>query len=239
MSDKSTGSPTLGKAPVIDLFSRQTLQPGDEQRLLRICPEFDDISMLYSNDTNPGRVFKLKLIAWGLQKNGDVVGLVPWLNSVTACPTLTDPLNGHWEGYFNNLNGQVFYDAPKHKATELQAAYDYFCQQQHGSTKTDDDPVIQEIPDQIGTHAVFSDKDQQAFFVTAVFSWQLHLQGRVDGMLVDPTKVRQTPVLAGDKSLYPVSSSPDFKYFFQYAIANKIKTQDPEALKAMSALIKF
>lgn len=239
MSDNSSRRIT-GKAPVIDLFSRQPLQPGDEQRLLRICPEFDDISMLYANDANPGKVFKLRLIGWGLQKNGTVVGLVPWLNSVSACPTLSDPLNGHWEGYFNSLNGQVFYDAPDHKTAELEAAYDYFCHHKQRLCNTaGDNPVIQEIPDLIGTHAVFSDPEQQAFFITAVFSWQLYSQGRVEGMLIETGKVQQTPVLTGDESLYPVSSNSDFKYFLQYAIANKIKSQDPEALKAMSALVKF
>lgn len=238
MNDDKNTHHRPAKAPVIDLFSKQTLQPGDEQRLLRICPELDDISMLYSNDAHAGKVFKLRLIAWGLQKNGNIVGLVPWLNSVTACPTLTDPLNGHWEGYYDHLSGEVFYDAPDHKATELHAAYDYFCEHQHFPQTTEDDPVIQEIPDHIGTHAVFKSAHQDSFFVTAVFSWQLHRHGRVEGMLVDAKKVEQTPVLAGDESLYPVSSTPGFKYFFQYSIANKIKNHDPDALKAISALIK-
>lgn len=240
MNDNKSTQHRPTKAPVVDLFSKQPLQPSDEQRLLRICPEFDDISMLYSNDAHAGKVFKLRLIAWGLQKNGDIVGLVPWLNSVTACPTLTDPLNGHWEGYYDSLSGEVFYDAPPHKTTELHAAYDYFCEHHHYSSQNiENDPVIQEIPDQIGTHAVFNYGDKNTFFVTAVFSWQLHLQGLVEGMLIDPAKVEKTPVLAGDDSLYPVSSSPGFKYFFQYTIANKIKNQDPDALKAISALIKF
>ena len=228
------------KAPVIDLFSRQTLHPGDEQRLVRISPEYDGISMLYGNDANPGKIFKLKLIAWGLQQNGEVVGLVPWLNSVTACPSLSDPLNGHWEGYFNSDNGKVFYDAPSYKTAELQAAYEFYRQNSNQPPINNaSDPVIQEIPDQIGTHAVFSDKHQSAFFVTAIFSWQLHLDGHLEGMLVDPEKIQQTPVLAGDDALFAVNTNPGFKYFFQYAIANKIKTQDPDALKAMSALIKF
>jgi len=228
------------KAPVIDLFSRQTLRPGNDERIVRIAPEYDGISMLYSNDSNPDKVFKLKLIGWGLQHNGKIVGLVPWLNSVTACPTLNDPLNGHWEGYFNSRNGNVFYDTPTYKTAELVAAYEFYRHNESYRTiKGSSEAIIQEIPDQIGTHAVFSDRDHQAFFVTAVFSWQLHRDGHIEGTLVDPDKIQQTPVLAGDKALYPVNSSPDFKYFFQYAIANKIKTQDPEALKAMSALIKF
>jgi len=228
------------KAPVIDLFSKQTLRPGDEERLVRISPEYDGISMLYGNDANPGKVFKLKLIGWGLQKNGEVVGLVPWLNSVTACPSLNDPLNGHWEGYLNSDDGKVFYEPPNYKTAELQAAYEFH---RHNSSQPTNnnisDAVIQEIPDQIGTHAVFSHKDHRAFFVTAIFSWQLHLDGHVEGMLVDPDKIQQTPVLTGDEALYPVNTNSGFKYFFQYAIANKIKTQDPDALKAISALIKL
>ena len=98
---------------------------------------------------------------------------------------------------------------------------------------------MQEIPDQIGTHAVFGDKKHQIMLLTAVFSWQLHKDGHIEGMLVDPKKVQQTPVLAGDDALYSVNTQADFKYYLQYAIANKIKTQDPEVLRAMSALIKL
>jgi hypothetical protein len=231
-----------GKATVIDLFSKQVLHPGDDQRVVRISPEYDGISMLYSNDTTPGKTFKLQLIGWGLQHNGKVVGLIPWLNSVTSCPALGDPLNGRWEGYINARTGEIFYQAPDYKVAELQAAYNFYCHN-HSLYKTTNDSsdkqVVQEIPDQIGTHAVFGDKKNQLFVLAPIFSWQLQKNGRIEGMLINPKKVQQTPVLVGDNALYSVNKHTDFKYYLQYAIANKIKTQDPEVLRAMSALIKF
>lgn len=223
------------KAPVIDLFSQKRKNNNDE-KIVRISPEYEGISMLYGNDANPGRLFKLKLIAWGLQKNGQVVGLVPWLNRVSASPTMTDPLNGHWEGYYDEQNGEIFYSPPDYKCNELKIGYDY--QQSHHRQK-DSAFVIQELPDQIGTHAVYGDSRQGGFFVTAVVSWRLVQNGTLEAMLINPNKVTQTPVLSGDESLYSVYKNPNFKYFFQYSIANKVKAQDPEVLKAMSALIRY
>lgn len=222
------------KAPVIDLFTGDVLQPGEDKRIVRLSPEFDGLCMLYCNDNNPGKLFKLKIIGWGLQRNGDVVGLVPWLNCITPCPDLKDPLNGHWEGYLNTHNGHVFYNAPSYKRSELEAAYELYARDNNPAND-----IIQEIPDNIGTHAVFAEKGGSAFEVSEVLSWQLHSDGQIDGMLIDPDKVQQTPVLTGDKALYPALENPDFRYFFQYGIANKIKTNDPEAMRAMSVLIKL
>ena len=70
-----------------------------------------------------------------------------------------------------------------------------------------------------------------------VTSWRLLANGDLQGMLVDESKVKTTPVLLGDPSLYSAQSDPNFKYFFQHRIANKIKEQDPEALAAISLLM--
>jgi len=228
------------KAPVIDLFTGQPLKSGDDEQLVRIAPDYGSTSMLYGNDANPGKIFKLPIIGWGLQHNGTVVGLVPWLNCISACPSLRDPLNGHWEGYFNNASGDVLYEPPPYKVTELQAAHHYHCQNRTlpGVVQKNSRLVIQEIPDQIGTHAVFTDSARQSLHVRAIFSWQLFDDGHIDGMLIDPEKIQQTPVLAGDDALYSVNNCADFKYFFQYDIANKIKSNDPDAIKAISALIE-
>lgn len=222
------------KAPVIDLFTGQVLGQDDPEQLIRITPEYDGTSMLYCNDANPRKLFKLHIIGWGLQHSGAVVGLVPWINNVSICPTLRDPLNGHWEGYFNASNGNVFYEAPSYKITELQAAYDYHLDTVHNKSAV----IIQEIPDYIGTHAVFTDTDHKALHIRAIFSWQLHSDGHIEGMLVNPAKIQNTPVLTGDEALYSANSCTDFRYFFQYDIANKIKTRDPAAIDAISSLIK-
>jgi hypothetical protein len=228
------------KAPVIDFFTGQILGKDDDKRLIRLSSEYDGTCMLYSNDANPGRLFKLQLVGWGLQLDGTVVGLVPWLNNISLCPTLTDPLNGHWEGYFNAANSDVFYAAPSHKVAELRAAYIYYCNNTHAYELANKNrkEIVQEIPDHIGTHAVFNDAVQKALHVRAIFSWQLHADGNIEGMIVNPEKIQNTPVLIGDDALYSANTNPNFKYFFQYGIANKIKTKDATVIKAISTLIE-
>jgi len=71
-----------------------------------------------------------------------------------------------------------------------------------------------------------------------VVSWRLHHDGALCGMLADPRKIENTPVLPGDECLYPAQSREEFRYFFQHQIANKLKAEDPEALAAISTLVE-
>ena len=187
--------------------------------------------MLYSNDASPDKLFSLKILCWGLRANGEVVGLVPWLNDIVA--QVQDPLNGQWEGYYDPGIDEIFFEAPIHKIIELETAAEYY------DHETDNPAgVLQEVPDTIGTHAVLSDNGFHSITLTEVVSWRLHNDGTLSGMLADAQKVESTPVLPGDNCLYPAQSRDAFRYFFQHQIANKIKAEDPEALAAISLLVE-
>ena len=67
---------------VIDIFSGRSLSQLHDERIIRLSPELDGLEMLYSNDASDGRMFSLQILCWGLQANGKVVGLVPWLNEI-------------------------------------------------------------------------------------------------------------------------------------------------------------
>ena len=95
---------------------------------------------------------------------------------------------------------------------------------------------MQEIPDTIGTHAVFSGDGFKTLSLREVVSWRLLFDGTIQGMIVDPEKVRETPVLPGDHSLFVAEDHLDFRYYFQHHIANKIKARDPEAMEAIALL---
>jgi hypothetical protein len=71
-----------------------------------------------------------------------------------------------------------------------------------------------------------------------VVSWRLLQDGTVSGMLIDDSKIHNTPVLPGDECLFEADKSEDFRYFFQHHIANKLKSKDPEALAAISLLVE-
>ncbi len=219
-------------AQVIDIFSRKQHEMAQDERIIRISPENDGLSMLYGNDSNPGKLFSIKILGWGLKMTGEVVGLVPWLNRIMPCPELNDPLNGHWEGYYNVRMGRVFYEAPRHKKLELREAERYYQADQQANPR-----FVQEIPDTIGTHAILAGTTSKKFIIQEVFSWRLVKSGNIQGMLIEPAKVKQTPVLVGDRSLYVAQDTPGFKYFFQYRIANKIKHHEPEAMEAIALLM--
>lgn len=216
---------------VIDLFTRQPYSERSNRRFIRLAPEHDRFEMLYSNTAHPDRVFSTRILCWGLRENGEIVGLVPWLDQIVACPEIQDPLNGQWEGYFDPGSDEVFYEAPIHKALELETAaeyYDYVCER--------DDDIVQEIPDVIGTHAVFSGDGFKTLNLKEVISWRLLCDGTIDGMVADTEKIVATPVLAGDDSLFAAVQAPEFRYYFQHHIANKIKARDPDALAAIAIL---
>ena len=218
---------------VIDFFSGKPVSRLHDERFIRLSPELDGLEMLYSNDASDGKLFSLQVMCWALRANGEVVGLVPWLNQVMACTEICDPLNGRWEGYYDPGIDEIFNEPPIHKVVELESAaeyYEYQC----------DDPedIIQEIPDAIGTHAILSGDGFHSLTLSEVVSWRLYNGGKVVGMLADQEKVNSTPILPGDDSLYPAIENPKFKYFFQHHIANKIKSKDPEAIAAISMLVE-
>ena len=218
-------------ANVIDLFTRQLYQDPFHHRFIRLSPELDGLEMLYSNESHPERLFSIKILGWGLRADGEIVGLVPWLDSLTPCPEICDPRNGRWEGYFDPGIDEIFDTPPLHKVMELEAAaeyYDYECD--------DASEPVQEIPDTIGTHAVLSGDGFKTLSLREVVSWRLLFDGTIQGMIVDPEKVRATPVLPGDASLFAAEKHGEFRYYFQHHIANKIKACDPEAMEAIAWL---
>jgi hypothetical protein len=218
---------------VVDFFSGKLYSELHNQRFVRLSAELDGLEMLYSNESNPDKLFSLKILCWGLRANGDVVGLVPWLNDIVACTEVFDPLNGQWEGYYDAGIDEVFFDAPMHKIIELETAAEYYeleCE--------NDDDVVQEVPDTIGTHAVLANPANHQLTLVEVVSWRLLHDGSIYGMLTDANKVSSTPVLPGDDCLYSAQQDDEFRYFFQHQIANKIKAEDPEALAAISMLVE-
>lgn len=228
-----TSNPRHNSDNVVDLFTGRPYAARHANRFIRLSPELDGLEMLYSNESSQDKLFTLKILCWGLRENGDVVGLVPWLNRLVAAPDIQDPLNGQWEGYYDPGIDEVFMEAPIHKIVELETAaeyYDYEC-----DNPTD---VLQEIPDTIGTHAVLSDNGFRSLTLCEIVSWQLQYDGTLNGMLADPSKVVCTPVLPGDACLYPVHTRDDFRYYFQHQIANKLKSEDPEALAAIATLVE-
>jgi hypothetical protein len=218
---------------VIDLFSRKPLSQLEKAPFIRLSPELDGLEMLYSNKSHPGKFFSLRILCWALRDSGEVVGLVPWMTDIVPCVEIEDPLEGRFEGYYDPGIDEIFYDAPDHKIIELETSASYY--QFHCSHSEE---VIQEIPDNIGTHAVLTSKVPNTLLLTEVISWQLLCNGQIHAMLIDGSKPHQTPVLPGSDSLYSAQDHPDFRYFFQHTIANKLKEMDPEALAAVAALVE-
>lgn len=218
---------------VIDLFTGKPYTSLSDSRFIRLAPELDGLEMLYSNEASGEKLFSLKILCWALRADGEVVGLVPWLDDIIACPDIEDPLNGTFEGYYDPGIDELFFEPPIHKVVEVETAaeyYDYQCEHPND--------IVQEIPDTIGTHAVLSDTGFRSLILQEVVSWRLHNDGSICGMIVDEKKVESTPVLPGDNCLYPAQVHSAFRYFFQHHIANKIKSEDPEALAAISLLVE-
>lgn len=228
-----TKLPSEEHVNVIDMFTGRPFSANDDLRIIRIAPELDGLEMLYSNEAHPKNLFSLKILCWALRDNGEVVGMVPWLKDIMPCTDINDPLNGQWEGYFEPGTNEVFFEAPIHKAIELETAAEYY-----DNESLKDSDILQELPDTIGTHAALSNNGFKSIVLTEVVSWRLLNDGTIQGMLINEDKVDSTPVLPGDQCLFPAQDHPDFRYFFQHQIANKIKAEDPEALEVISLLVE-
>ena len=212
---------------VVPLIPRQQ---AAKPRIVRVSPENDGLELLYANDRHPDTLFSVKILCWALLDNNEVVAMVPWLNAVVPSSALEDPLNGRWEGYRLPHSSYLFTEAPQYKAEELRAAAQFF-----GKASAAHE-VVQEVPDAIGTHAVFSSDGFHSISLLEVVSWRLTGDGRLLAMVIEEGEVTSTPVLPGDPCLHAAQEQTTFRYFFQHQVANRIKERDPETLAAISVL---
>ena len=221
---------------VVDLFSgrKANTQTLRANRIIRLAAELDGLEILYSNDNAPGKTFTMKILCWALRQDGQVEAMVPWLGQLMPAEQLTDPLNGRWEGYYDQHKDQVFYEAPVHKVAELKASSAWF----NRPLQPDSEQPLQEIPDSIGTHAVFFDNQPSELALEPITSWQLMPDGQLNAMVADTARVQATPILPGDDCLCPVQKDPYFRYFFHHTIANQLKSGDPETLETLARLLE-
>ncbi|UYM17044.1 hypothetical protein [Endozoicomonas euniceicola] len=217
---------------VIDLFTRKPLDENASSKIIRLAPETDGMEMLYSNDANPGKLFSMKILCWALRKDGSVDAMVPWLNRLVPARELNDPLNGHWEGYYDSFHETAYFEPPEYKVVELENAASFY-----NIDSEDPDIILQEINDNIGTHAILSEDSFKTVVLVHVTSWRLFNDGRILAMVANEEEVDTTPILAGDDCLYAAQEHENFRYFFHHVIANKIKKGDPDAISAFTQLV--
>lgn len=224
MTDKNTDN-------VVQFTSKKQRAVKDHHHIIRLAPELDGIELLYSNDEHPELLFSMSVIGWALMKDGSVDALIPWLGEIMLAKEITDTLNGHWEGFYDQETDKLLLDAPHYKELELTSAAE------ERFTTHSDNTVIQELPDTVGTHAVMSGDGFQTITVTPVISWQLYGDGRLMAMITGDEPIDNTPILPGDPVLKPAQQHPDFHYFFHYHLANKLKQGDAEAMAALAYML--
>ncbi|GAA5173353.1 hypothetical protein [Modicisalibacter zincidurans] len=218
-------------AQVIDLETMRNRLRA-KRHLVRLAPELDGLEMVYHLASDLDTLYGMPLLAWGLRDDGEVVGLVPWMEALTPCHDLDDPEHGHFVGYRDPETEEIFYTAPEHKVYELEHAAAYFDYEESGETT-----LLQQLPETLGTHALCLDEEATTWQLKLVFGWRLYNNGTIEALLVDESRVESTPVVAGDDCLYPGHSRHQVVYFFQRAIANRIRQEDPATLEALACMV--
>ena len=214
-------------------FSDHFKKVPSASKWVRLAAESDNPCILYSNQyVNNHKYYSMKILCWALAEDDSITAIVPWMNKVSSCLELDDDYYGQWQGYYNPSNQELFEEPPEHKVLELKSAAQYF-------GGLDDDPcsIIQEIPDNIGTHAMLNSKKLDHLILTDVLSWRLYGDGHMEAMIINEDLIEETPILPGSPCLYPATQNPDFRYFFQHHIANQIKSENPDALAAIALLL--
>jgi hypothetical protein len=218
-------------ARVIDLETMRQKQLA-KRRLIRLSPELDGLEMVYRLASDPDSFYGMPILAWGLREDGEVVGLVPWMEALTPCHHIDDSEHGSFVGYRDPETEELMETAPPHKAYELEHAAAYFDYEE-----TRDITLIQQLPDTLGTHALCVDDDRGPWQLKQVFGWRLYSDGNTEALLADEKLIESTPVLPGDPCLYPGHSRHRMVYFFQRSIASRIREQDPGTLEALALMV--
>ncbi|WP_339674550.1 hypothetical protein [uncultured Zhongshania sp.] len=225
MAPRNPGKPSSAKIIPFPLRSSRT----EQHRILRISPEYEGLCLLYAHHAlSRDKLYAVKILAWARLANGQDVAILPWLSGIVRCIDLKDPESGQTRGYYDPRSSRHFSDIPPHHAAALDAMCEY--PQQSGMH------IVQEIPDLIGSHAALLSDDKQ-FLLEPVISWRLHSDGKLEALVADLSLARESPVLPSDECLYPVQREGNFRYFFQYHIANQIKAGGQIATRALQQLL--
>lgn len=218
-------------AQVIDLATVRQRQQA-QKCLIRLAPELDGLEMVYQLAASPGTYYGLPILAWGLQEDGNVVGLVPWMETMATCHELDSDEHGQFVGYRDPETEEIFELPPDHKYYELTAAADYFEYEAAGEVT-----LIQQLPDTQGTHALCMNRTDAPWHMKPVYGWRLYSDGSLEALLADEQKASMTPILLGDKCLYDARTRHKTVYFFQRHIANRILEEDPATLESLAMMV--
>ena len=218
-------------AQVIDLESMRQRHQA-RRRFVRLSPELDGLEMVYCLASQPETLYGMPVLAWGLRENGDIVGLVPWMESLAPCEQLNDPDYGHFIGYRDPETEELLESPPEHKEVELRHAAAYFDYE-----ATEETTLIQTLPEHQGTHALCMDDNNSPWQLKQVFGWRLYSDGNIEALLADENLIDSVPILPSDNCLYPGHSRHQVVYFFQRQIANRIRREDPSTLEALAMMV--
>ncbi|WP_346797705.1 hypothetical protein R5M92_02885 [Halomonas sp. Bachu 37] len=218
-------------AQVIDLEAVRQRHYA-RKRLVRLAPELDGLEMVYHLASNPESYYGMPILAWGLREDGEIFGLVPWMESLTPCDQLNSHENGCFIGYRDPETEEIFEQPPEHKYVELTSAAEYFDYEESQEVT-----LIQQLPDTLGTHALCMNHPEEPWHIKPVHGWRLFSNGSIEALLADETQATMSPVLLGDSCLYCGHSKHRTLYFFQRHIANLILEEDPSTLEALSLMV--
>lgn len=107
---------------VVNLFTGKSVIEQHRQSIVHMCPENTGIRMLYASPNNPERLIAVPILCWGLRADGEVVGMVPWINEVVDCTSVEQHLDVSWEGYYIEESDSIFFDAPPVIVAQLATA---------------------------------------------------------------------------------------------------------------------
>ena len=114
--------PDRPKSNVISLFTQRTIDCSEQSKIVRIFPETNGYRMLYANLDNRNRLIAIPILCWALKANGDVVGIVPWLDEVLECQSIDQHFRVSWEGFYCSSTESVFFEPPEQIAAMLTAS---------------------------------------------------------------------------------------------------------------------
>lgn len=119
---QSESSCSTDNSNVINLFTGKSVAEQYRQSIVQLCPETTGIRMLYASPSNPERLIAVPILCWGLRVDGEVVGMVPWINEVIDCTSVDEHLDVSWEGYYIEETDSIFFDAPPVIVAQLATA---------------------------------------------------------------------------------------------------------------------
>ncbi len=212
---------------IIDFTEIQKDKEEQKKQIVYLHQETGLYDGLYFKDNDPDIAYRIKISFWGVDQQGEIVALIPFLKDICVLEELNDPEKMHFAGYYDVLNEEILEELPEFKEKEVLHYKSNFDLSRKNKDCLNSE-IVQTIQDNSGVHGVFVDVNTEELSIVPIHSWRLYDDGTLEPFIVREDAMHLSPIILtgtpeDDNYIESMHVMPNFSYYFNYETAQKVK----------------